>query len=119
VKRFRLKLWRLWYKLKKSVSKHPIPFQTIFISELPDDLVSERIYLVGENEYLWSAALLCPCGCKSLIQLNLLSDTEPCWRVKEHFDGTVSLSPSIWSRKRCGSHYFIKRGTIKWHQENN
>lgn len=115
MKRFRRTLWRLYYKIKRFVLKQPKPFQPVRVAELPDNLKSERIYLVGENEYLWSAALLCPCECGSVIQLNLLPDAKPCWRVEEHEDETVSLYPSVWSRKGCGSHYHVRRGLIKWH----
>lgn len=113
------KLWRVWLIIKNRLWGTPVPFKTIYLDELPDELESDAIYLIGENGFLWSAALLCPCRCGAVIQLNLLPDAEPCWRVNEHGDGTVSISPSIWSRKGCGSHYFIKRGEIKWHLENN
>ncbi len=113
------KLRRVWLIVKNRLWRTPVPFKTVYLDELPDKFENNAIYLIGENSFLWSAALLCPCGCGSVIQLNLLSDSEPCWRVEEHFDSTVSISPSVWSRKGCGSHYFIKRRKIKWYLENN
>lgn len=115
----RNKLRRVWLIVKNRLWGTPVPLKTIHLDELPDELESDAVYLIGENGFLWSAVLLCPCGCGSMIQLNLLSDSEPCWRVEDPFDSTVLISPSVWSRKGCGSHYFIKRGKIKWHLEDN
>ena len=114
MKRWRLKFWQIWFAIQELVFGRRHPFQTIYVEELPDKLAIDCIYLVGENDYLWSTALLCPCGCQSTIQLNLLPDAKPCWRVEEHEDSTISLYPSVWSRKGCGSHYLIRKGFIKW-----
>lgn len=114
----RNKLRRVWLIVKNRLWGTPVPLKTIHLDELPDKFNGDVIYLIGEKSYLWSAALLCPCGCESFIRLNLLPDAEPCWRVNEHADGTVSLAPSIWSRRGCGSHYFLRRGIIRWHFEN-
>lgn len=116
--KWRNKLRRVWLIVKNRLWGTPIPLETIHLDELPDELKSDAVYLIGENGFLWSAALLCPCGCGSVIQLNLLPDAKPCWRVDEQADGTVSLAPSIWSRKGCDSHYFMRRGIVKWHVEN-
>ena len=110
----RKKLRRLWLVFKNRLWGKPIPFETVHVSELPDNLLSSNLYLIGANAFLWIAALLCPCGCQSVIQLNLLPDAHPCWKVREHKDATVSLAPSIWSRKGCESHYFISQGLVKW-----
>lgn len=113
------KKWRrLWLRVRNRFWGTPIPFETICVPELPEEIQAGRLYLVGENGFLWIAALICPCGCQSVIQLNLLPEAKPCWRVEEHADGTASLAPSVWSRQGCGSHYFVRRGFIKWHIEN-
>lgn len=114
MKNLRNKLRRFWLIIKNRLWETPIPLETIRVSELPDQLRAGQIYLIGENDFLWIVALLCPCGCDSAVQLNLLPDAHPRWRIDNHSDGTVSLTPSIWSKRRCDSHYFIKRGFIKW-----
>jgi hypothetical protein len=111
------KLRRIWLIIKNRLWGTPVPLETIYLDELPDQLKKDIVYLIGENGYLWVAALLCPCGCQAVIQLNLLTDVKPCWHVEEYFDGTVSLAPSVWSRRGCGSHYFVRQGFIKWHNE--
>ncbi|MGE3343138.1 MAG: DUF6527 family protein [Vicinamibacterales bacterium] len=35
---------------------------------------------------MWAAALLCPCGCGDVIELNLVEQASPCWRVRQHRD---------------------------------
>lgn len=115
--KLRKKLRRVWLIIKNRLWGMPVPFETVYLDDLPDTLKKDVVYLVGENGHLWSAALLCPCGCQAIIQLNLLPDAKPCWRVEEHLDGAVSLTPSVWSRRGCGSHYFVKHGLIKWHNE--
>lgn len=110
-------LRRLWLVVKNRLWGTPVPLETVRVPELPDELKPQNLYLIGENGFLWIAALVCPCGCQSVIQLNLLPDAKPCWRVEEHDDGTVSLAPSVWSRQGCGSHYFVRRGLIKWHRD--
>lgn len=114
MKRLFKKLRRIWLFIRHSILGTPVPFQTVYVDELPDDLKNGEIYLIGENGFLWSAALSCPCGCRSVIQLNLLPEAKPCWRVETHADDTITLKPSVWSKKGCGSHYFIRNGLINW-----
>jgi hypothetical protein len=113
-----LKFWRFWYFVRKIIWKKPAPLFAKFVNDLPDVLGQKYVYLTGENGYLWEAAFKCPCGCDATIQLNLLPEVNPCWQAEEHIDGTISLSPSVWSKKGCGSHYFMRRGFITWCREN-
>ena len=89
-------------------------YATETIKEFPETLEPKRVYLVGDNSVPWFAALLCPCGCGDLIRLSLLKNDRPRWRVTRHFTGTVTLKPSIWRKKGCRSHFFVRRGGIIW-----
>jgi len=84
------------------------------IEELPARLASDRVYVVGENGHDWYAALLCPCGCGSVVELNLLPATRPRWRLRVRPSGTVSLRPSIWRRVGCRSHFWLLEGRVVW-----
>ena len=89
-------------------------YATETVNEFPDTLEPKCVYLVGEGSVPWFAALLCPCGCGALIRLSLLKDDRPRWRARRHFAGTVTLEPSIWRKKGCGSHFFVRRGQVVW-----
>jgi len=81
--------------------------------ELPDRLKPRKIYLLGTPEP-WSAALLCPCGCQQTIQISLLKNDSPSWRLRLNKRGQPSLSPSVWRKKGCRSHFFLTSGRIIW-----
>ena len=46
--------------------------------------------------------------------MNLLPNERPCWRVTWNVNGTVTLHPSVWRRKDCGSHFWLRNGRIRW-----
>lgn len=105
-------LWRIWIWIRCLFSTR---FQTKIVRDhLPNSLARHTIYLVEEDGYREQAALLCPCGCGHVIQLNLLTDERPCWTATTHADGTVSLHPSVWGKKGCRSHFWIRRGKVQW-----
>jgi hypothetical protein len=84
------------------------------VEEFPHKLDRATVYLAGENNNLWAAAMICPCGCGDVIELNLLKQARPCWSVREHSDGTLTLAPSVWRQKGCRSHFILRRGRIDW-----
>jgi hypothetical protein len=86
----------------------------IRVSDLPDKLDSGRVYLVGENGHLWSAALKCPGGCGNALEINLVPDMRPLWYVTEH-EGGVTIEPSIWRKRDCGCHFRITKGVVRWY----
>jgi hypothetical protein len=81
--------------------------------ELPDKLKKHKLYAIGEG-VPWLAALQCPCGCGEIVQLSLLENDRPRWRLRKEKDGTATLSPSIWRSKGCKSHFFLRNGLIVW-----
>lgn len=90
------------------------PYRFACVDEFPDSLEPYKIYLAGEAEHLWAAAMVCPCGCREVIELNLLKQASPCWNVKKYRNGSISLMPSIWRQKGCRSHFFVRHGRIDW-----
>jgi hypothetical protein len=84
------------------------------MGNLPKSLARRTIYLVEDDGYREQAAMLCPCGCGHVIQLNLLADERPCWSATAHSDGTVSLHPSVWGKKGCRSHFWFRHGRVQW-----
>src|SRR5262249_52280084 len=81
---------------------------------LPARLSARQLYVIGERGEDWYAAMLCPCGCGALIDLNLVPPGRPYWNLVEHRDGTPSLSPSVWRQVDCRAHFWVRQGQIVW-----
>lgn len=90
------------------------PMMTVCVTELPDVLDRYSVYVTGEGEHLWFAALQCPCGCGDTLQVSLHPEGRPRWHLTRHWDGTASLMPSVWRGVGCRSHFFLHRGCVKW-----
>src|SRR5689334_9207100 len=70
------------------------PYRSEIVSgTLPEKLQKRRLYVVVDDGFQEQAAMLCPCGCKGVLHMNLLPDERPCWRFTQHHDGTASLHP--------------------------
>jgi hypothetical protein len=110
-----IRLWALIVGFFRSLfGRKSKIYTTLKVENLPDTLVANTVYIVGENDFAWYAALLCPCGCSETLFANMLTDSKPCWRLTEHPDGTVSIHPSIWRTMGCESHFYLKYGQIHW-----
>jgi Family of unknown function (DUF6527) len=84
------------------------------VSDIPDRLESGVVYIVGEDGYDWSAVMKCPGGCGKMLEMNLLPDAAPVWRVTEHENGSISLRPSVGLKTGCRCHFVLERGLIRW-----
>ena len=80
----------------------------------PNNIKKNIIYVVGGKKYTKWAYLKCPCGCNDTIMLSLNKQDFPSWSVKQDKFGRASISPSINKLEGCYSHFFIKRGKLKW-----
>jgi hypothetical protein len=79
-----------------------------FVTAIPEPLEESVLYI---SIHYATAAHLCACGCGREV-VTPIAPTD--WQLT--FDGeVVSLHPSIgnWSFP-CQSHYFIKRGRVRW-----
>jgi hypothetical protein len=86
------------------------------VLELPRVLMPGIVYIIGENGHRWAAAFRCPCGCRDTVQLNLLPERRPRWSVTIGKNKAVSLSPSVWRKVGCHSHFVVRQGRIQWCQ---
>jgi len=98
----------------RSLERKTRTFRSVRVEDLPDQPDSFVVYIAGEGPNVWAAGLVCPCGCKEIIELNLMTQVRPRWRVTEHKNGTVSLEPSVWRRSGCRSHFILRDGLIHW-----
>lgn len=90
------------------------PYLTEFLEELPDVPREKVLYILGENGHLWKAAMMCPCGCKEILQMSLHQEGRPRWTFTYNQDKTGTLHPSVWRKVGCKSHFFIRKGRIHW-----
>jgi hypothetical protein len=91
------------------------PYATRIVEDqLPKRLKRKTLYIVQDGSFEEQAAMICPCGCRAVLQMNLLTDERPCWRVTRHDDGTATLHPSVWRQKECLSHFWYRKGRIEW-----
>ena len=106
--RFRNFFSRFWNKFFPE-------YRTKFVKgDLPSILKRKVLYVVQEDDFLWHASMVCPCGCREQIHMNLLPDERPCWKLKVHSDQSVSLSPSVWRKVGCKSHFWFRLNKIHW-----
>jgi hypothetical protein len=119
--------WRerlVWHlgKLVDVIAKGPSQAGKLYrwtrVDEPPDVLDSNLVYIVGQNGHLWSAELVCPCGCNAVIRLSLHTSGRPRWTAVQHPGGRVSLKPSIWRRVGCKSHFILHRGQIEYFRDD-
>lgn len=90
-------------------------YRTLVVdASLPSDLKRRYLYVVQEDGFEEQAAMLCPCGCGRVLHMNLLPDTRPCWRLTKHANGRATLHPSVWRKKDCGSHFWLREGRVIW-----
>lgn len=104
----------LWNRIADRLWRRKLLLQTTWVEDLPDNLAINTIYITGENEHWWFAAMLCPCRCGETLYMNLQPATRPVWQLFRHKEGTITLHPSIWRTVGCRSHFFIRRGRVYW-----
>lgn len=106
-------LRRIWRWLCQLFTRRERRLSTAIVDDIPETVRDDTVYLVGENGHYWCVILECPCGCRALVQLNLLKSTKPVWTY--HFDEAqaLSLRPSVWRTEGCRSHFFLRQGRIE------
>jgi hypothetical protein len=98
-----------WFKyfLQKRY-KHQI------VNDVPDIVKSGIIYIIKNNGYPWQIVMLCPCGCKKNLHMNLVKEYYPYWKFKIDKRNKISLSPSVHRIVGCKSHFFVRYSKIVW-----
>lgn len=84
-----------------------------YVEDIPSNTSYKTIYFVGEQGYFWQFVMVCPCGCGSLLHMNLMDDYKPFWSY-EIVNNEISFTPSIHRMVGCKSHFFIKKGRVVW-----
>ena len=81
---------------------------------LPAQLPKRDLVLAREGTEEWSVGMLCPCGCSRVVELLLVKEANPRWSLSVDAKGRPSLSPSVWLKQGCRSHFFVRSGRVVW-----
>ncbi len=107
-------LQNFWRFIKQHLWRKELLFKVYRVDDLPEKLISSRLYVIGEGDYLWYAAMLCPCNCKAILHMNLSPDDRPKWSLSTDVYDNATLKPSIWRKVGCKSHFWLREGKIYW-----
>lgn len=93
-----------------------IDVKVLFLEEKPpeDELPSNTIVVIGGDNWAKWVFMKCPCGCKDVITLSLMKSYKPNWDLRMNKKGRITLSPSIWKKDGCKSHFFVKNSKFIW-----
>lgn len=89
-------------------------YQIDYSEDVPINIKNDTIYIIQDGLEPESLAFKCPCGCNSNIILNLLEDASPRWKFEIIEGKLLNISPSIWRKIGCKSHFFIVDSKVKW-----
>lgn len=96
------------------IGKHQYRIKTICDNPNSGSIKNNIIYVVGGEDYVKWAYLQCPSGCKEIIMLNLNRERNPSWKISQDRIGKATIYPSIHKQDGCQSHFWIKKGKLKW-----
>lgn len=81
---------------------------------LPDRLPVRDLVLAREQDEDWCVGMRCPCGCGRKIELLVIEEAKPRWDLDVDPKGRPTLSPSVWLRDGCRSHFWVRSGRVRW-----
>ena len=108
------RLWLFLLGLLERFGIRQAHYRSQHVTDLPDKLKPRIVYVVGEDGYDWSAAMLCPGGCGKTLEMNMVPDAHPVWKITEQPNGVVTLHPSVWLKTGCKCHFVLHHGLIRW-----
>lgn len=81
---------------------------------LPGSMPRRNLVLARDDGEDWCVGMRCPCGCGDVIELLVIAEAKPRWDVSADQKGRPSLSPSVWRKTGCQSHFWLRRGRVEW-----
>lgn len=81
---------------------------------LPKRLPRRNLVLACDDGEDWCVGMRCPCGCGDTIELLVIKEAKPRWDIAVNAKGQPSLSPSVWRKTGCRSHFWLRRGRVEW-----
>jgi hypothetical protein len=102
---------RNWYNRLFKKEKR---YKYKYVEDVPDELKPANLYIISNDTFYWQVAMLCPCGCKKTLHLNLIKGNHPKWSFDIDKKKRISLHPSIDRTVGCKSHFWVRKGKIIW-----
>ncbi len=81
--------------------------------EIPALLKQSGDVAIVKRGVLRSIVMLCPCGCREQITINLDKRSAAAWHLYQK-GKTLTLYPSVWRDNGCCSHFIIWNDRIFW-----
>jgi hypothetical protein len=81
---------------------------------LPSRMPRRDVILACDDGEDWCLGMSCPCGCGNVIELLVVAEAKPRWDVVVDSKGRPTIAPSVWLRKGCRSHFWIREGRVHW-----
>lgn len=81
---------------------------------LPRKIPKRVLVLARDGDEDWCVGMMCPCGCKKVIELMLIPEASPRWKLTTDTKNRPTLKPSVWLKTGCHSHFWLRNGQIDW-----
>ena len=81
---------------------------------LPAKLPRRDLVVARDGGEDWAAGMMCPCGCNEVLELMLVPEVRPRWRLVVDDKRRPSLHPSVWRDTGCRSHFWLQQGRVRW-----
>ncbi len=107
--------WVEWL-IRIGICQRP-DFLTVFVEDTPDEdeLVGGLLFCEIREGYLKWAHFPCP-RCNEHIRVPIAGTRD--WTLVVDLLLRPTLQPSIWQTGSCGAHFFVRRGSIIWCQDD-
>lgn len=83
-----------------------------------EEIENNVIYVVGGKGYQKWAYFRCPTDRSEIIQLSLMRNYRPCWRVQPDWLHRPTIHPSVRQTDGSFAHFWIKRGKVSICQDS-
>lgn len=99
------------------LAEYVLPARKVSIIEgdtPPEHLPRRNIVLAQEDGEEWAVGFKCPCGCGKRLELLLIEEAKPNWKLTIDSSNRPTLHPSVWLKSGCHSHFWLKKGKVVW-----
>lgn len=105
----------LWLLVQLRLIQAP-DFVALTIPDHPElsDMRPGKIYIVGGKGYQKWGYFRCPADLSEIVQLSLMENRRPRWKINTDLLGRPTVHPSVRQLDGSFAHFWIKKGKINW-----